>query len=115
MASQELPVASTGWDATANAPVASVALVYDDVTLIASAVHAVNRSATETASVRIEDTERAIGHPQRVRTYPVPTSFDQTIAIDPMQLVWTTDTEVPYLTWPRYQVGMSGPDRTQQG
>lgn len=105
----ELFVASTGWDSRVNAPVASVHLVYDEGTLVAGQVHAVNRSDTEAASVRVEDFQLSETNKNRVRTYTIPPVTDTLVAIDPIQLVWETTPDETYLSFPRYSVGMTGP------
>ncbi len=71
MTQQIFLTASTGWDERTQAPLCSVTLYYDDVTLILDTAEFVNGSDDTPATFAVEDTTKPANNPNRKQTQDI--------------------------------------------
>ena len=71
MARVVLCSSSIGWDTLKDAPLCSVTIYYNDVTLLLDSAEVVNGSDDTVATFALEDTTKPLNDPNRIRSFPI--------------------------------------------
>ena len=71
MARVVLCSSAIGWDAQRGAPLCSVTIYYDDVTLLLDSAEVVNGSDDTVATFSLEDTTKPLNDPNRIRSFAI--------------------------------------------